>query len=415
MYLRLIVGIILVGVSMVLSGCNGARESNEVAYIIAMGLDKAEEKGMVTVTYKIAKPSVEGSKEPGGDAFLISNTAVTIAESLNLLNSIIAAKPSLSHTKVLVLGEELSRQGLTDIWGSLFRYREYRGSMFVLIARGTAKQFLEESKPTTNMSPAKYFETVLISGEESGYFLRTSFHQFYHRLKSRSSQPYATLVAINPQSGKGQIAVPKVPGGKINGYIAGEIPREGGTSAEFAGTAIFSGDKMVGMLSTTETRMLSMLLGAYHRGFLSVEDPLDPKSYVNVYLRLGSSPKIKATLEDGHPLITVKILLEGEFTNITSGINYEEDSYLKLVESQINNVLQEEMVNFIKHTQELNSDVAGFGYYMHPLFSNMQDFLDYNWNEKYNQAEVHVEINTKIRRTGLMLRTVPMEIIEKGE
>lgn len=408
MYLRLIVGVILVGVSMVFSGCDGARESNEVAYIIAMGLDKAEEEGMVKVTYKIAKPSVEGSKEAGGDAFLISNTAVTIAESLNLLNSMIGAKPSLSHTKVLVLGEELSKQGLTDIWGTLLRYREYRGSMFVLVARGSAKQFLEKSKPVTNMSPSKYFETMLSSGEESGYFLRTSFHQFYHRLKSKSAQPYATLVAINPQTGKGQITVPKVPGGKIDGYIAGELAREGANPAEFAGTAIFSGDKMVGMLSTTETRMLSMLLGTFHRGFFSVDDPLDPKTYVNVNLRLGSSPKIKATLKDGHPLITVKILLEGEFTNITSGINYEEDSYLKLVESQINNVLQEEMVNLIQHTQELNSDVAGFGYYIHPLFSNMQDFLDYNWNEKYNQAEVHVEINTKIRRTGLMLRTVPV-------
>ena len=409
MYLRLIVGVILVGVSVMFSGCNGARESNEVAYIIAMGLDKAEEKGMVTVTYKIAKPSVEGSKEAGGDAFIISNTATTIAESLNLLTSMVASKPSLSHTKVLVIGEELSRQGLTDIWGSLLRYREYRGSMFVLIARGTAKQFLEESKPVTNMSPSKYFETMLSSGEESGYLLRTSFHQFYHRLKSNSSQPYATLVAINPQTGKGQRAVPKVPGGRIDGYIAGDFAREGGSPAEFAGTAIFSGDKMVGMLSTTETRMLSMLLGVFHRGFLSVVDPLDPKAYVNVYLRLGSSPKIKATLKDGHPVITVKILLEGEFTNITSGINYEEDSYLKLVESQINNVLQEEMVNFIQHTQKLNSDVAGFGYYMHPLFSNLQDLLDYNWNEKYSQAEVYVEMNTKIRRTGLMLRTVPIE------
>lgn len=410
MYLRVIAGAILLSIAMLFSGCNGARESDEVAYIIAIGLDKAEEKGMVTVTYKIAKPSVESSKESGGDAFIISNTATTIAESLNLLNSMIASKPSLSHTKVLVLGEELSRQGLTEIWGSLLRYREYRGSMFVLISRGTAKQFLEESKPATNMSPSKYLETMLDSGAETGYFLPTSFHQFYLRVKSRSAQPYATLVAINPKDSKGQAAVPKVPGGKIDGYIAGEFAREGGTPAEFAGTAIFSGDKMVGMLSTTETRMLSMLLGVFSRGFLSVEDPLDPTSFVNVNLRLGSSPKIKAAFKEGHPLITVKILLEGEFTNITSGINYEEESYLKLIESQISNVLQQEMVNLIKRTQELNSDVAGFGYYMHPLFSNTQDFFDYNWNEKYSQAEVHVEINTKIRRTGLMLRTIPMEM-----
>jgi spore germination protein KC len=409
-HIRLIVGAVLLGIGMLLTGCNGARESEEVAYIVAIGIDKAEQEGMIKVTYQIARPNIEGNKGEGGkDILLVTNTAVTIAESLNLLNSTSSLVPSMSHIKVLIVGEELARQGLADMWGSLNRYREYRGSMFVLVAQGTAKAFLEENKPLFNISISKYYETMLGSGEESGYYLRTSFHQFYIRLKSQSAQPYATLVGISPLSHERKIATKTVPGGKIEGFIAGSIPLEAGNPIEFAGTAIFSGDKMVDTISTTETRMLAMLLGDYSHGFLTVVDPLDTKYFVNVILRLGSKPDIKVVLAGGHPVVTVNIKLEAEISNLPSGINYEQDRYLKLLEEQVNKVCQQEMVNLIRHTQEVDADVAGFGYYIRPLFTSNQDYLDYNWLEQYKQAEVNVTIHTKVRRTGLMIRTYPVK------
>jgi spore germination protein KC len=409
-YIRLIVGTILLGIGLLLSGCNGARESEEVAYIVAIGIDKAEEEGMVKVTYQIAKPNVDGNKGEGEkDTVLITNSAVTLAESLNLLNSTTSLVPSLSHVKALVVGQEVARLGMAKMWGTLTRYREYRGSMFVLVAIGTAREFLEGNKPSFNISVSKYFETMLDSGVETGYYLRTSFHQFYIRLKSNSAQPYATLVGLNPLSGRGEISTPKVSGGKSNGYIAGNIPLQGSNPIEFAGTAIFKGDTMVGTLSTKETRMLAMLLGEYNHGFLSIEDPLDPEHVLIINLRLGSAPKINVILEEGRPVISVKILLEGEITSLSSGINYEQENYLKLFEEQINKVVQQEMVNMIQHTQELGSDVAGFGYYIRPSFTNYQEYLEYAWYEQYSQSKVNVTIDTKIRRTGLMIRTYPVK------
>lgn len=409
-YIRLILGTMLLSMGIFLSGCNGARESEEVAYIVAIGIDKAEQEGMIKVTYQIARPNVEGNKGEGEkDTVLISNSAITIAESLNLLKATTALVPSMSHVKVLVVGQELAREGLANMWGSLKRYREYRGSMFVLVAKGTARDFLEGNKPSFNISASKYFETMLDSGVETGYYLRVSFHQFYIRLKSNSAESYATFVDISNLSGKGEIATPKVAGSKIEGYTAGGIPLQGGNPIQFAGTAIFNGDKMVGTLSTTETRMMAMLLGNFNNGFLSIEDPLLPKKFLNVNLRLGSAPNIKVALEEERPVIDIKIMLEGEITNLPSGINYEQESYLRLLEEQVNQVCHEEMANMIQHTQELKSDVIGFGYYIRPKFTNYQDYLQYPWFEKYSQAKVNITIDTKIRRTGLMIRTYPVK------
>lgn len=407
MFFRLSIVIGLLCMSFLLAGCNGARELDEVGNVIAIGLDEAEEEDMILVSYQFAVPQPEGGKaDASKSTTIMTNKVSTIAEALNLINSQIEHIPSMAHTKVIIIGEQLARSGVDKVLTPFMRYREYRGAMFVLVAKGMAKEVLENNKPVFNTSMSKYYEEMLANGEYSGYLLRTSLHQYYTRTKSHSGQPYITLVAINANTGEGEISTQKVPGGKNSGYKAGDIPRSGGNPFEFAGTAIFDNGKMVGMLSTTETRMLAMLLGEYPRGFLSVEDPLDSKFVVNINLRLGSKPKITAELVEGRPVIHIDILLEGDISNINSGINYEQKNYIDLLETQISKVNEQEMRNLIRRTQELNSDVAGFGYYLRPAFSSNKEFVDYQWNDKYQQAEVFIKIETQIRRTGLMLRTV---------
>ena len=397
---------LLVGTSILLSGCNGAKELDQRANVIAIGLDTAQQEGMFTVSYQMAIPKGESKGEGSEDTVTITNIAPSLAEARNLLNTEVAMQATLSHTKIIVIGEDLARKGLDKMLGPFMRYREYRGSVFVVVTKGTAKNFFEKNKPAFVTSMSKYYEQKISNGQETGYYLNTTLHQYYTRLKSKSGQPFMTLVGINPKSGEGPISTSKAPGEKINGYNAGDIPRQGGNAVDFAGVALFDGDKMVGTLSTTETRMLAMLLGIYQSGFYVVDDPLDPTSAVNVTMRLGSKPKISVTIVEGKPIINVAILLEGEITSITSGINYELGSNLTLLEEKINNLQQQQMVNVIKRTQELHTDVAGFGYYLRPAFQSNKEFEDYNWNDKYSQAEVNVEIKTQIRRTGLMIRTI---------
>lgn len=409
MYRFVIIVIVLVSMATLFAGCNGARELDEVGNVIAMGLDTAED-GMLLISYQFAIPQQESGKgDASKSAAIITIKAPTISEALNLLNSQIEYVPSLSHIKVMVLGEELARKGIDEVLMPFMRYREYRGSMFVVVAKGTAKGILEENKPTFTASMSKYYEETFATTEYSGYVLRTSLHQYYARRKNYSGQPYMAFVAINPSVGEGNSSNGPVTGAKSGGYKAGAIPREGGNHLEFAGTAVFSNDKMVGILSTTETRMLGILLGEYPRGFLSIEDPLDSRYNINVNLRLGSKPKIKIKLVEGRPVIDIMILLEGDISNIGSGINYEEQGYIDLLEAQIANVYQQELLNFIARTQEMNSDVVGFGYYLRPAFQSNTEFVNYHWNDQYRQAAVNGKVEIQVRRTGLMLRTAGTE------
>jgi spore germination protein KC len=395
------------------TGCsNGAKETDEVAYVIGIGID-ATDGDKVDVTYRIAIPRAlsTGGGGAGSDktSELVTIRATNLAEARNFLNSIVARSPNLSHTKALVIGEKLARKGVNKSLGPIFRFREFRGTIIIgIISDGTtAKEFMAKSKPALEILPSKYYENQALNAAESGYFMRTTLHDFYGNMKSNSRSAYAVFLGINPLNGldrpNGQSTLPS----KADQYVAGYIPRLGGNPAEALGTAIFCKDKMVGTLTNEETRMLSILEGDFPGDFMVVQDPMHPQDSVNIRLRLMNDPQITVGLLNKQAMITIKVFLEGEITAIPSGVNYE-FQYQQMLEEQISLAIKQNMEQMLRKTQELDSDVAGFGYYARSNFSNFDDFMAMDWDEVYSQSTIKVDIVTEIRRNGLMQQTAPI-------
>ena len=405
--------LVLLLTCLLLTGCFGSgRELDETTFALALGLDMGED-GELEISYQLSSEASKGEAGGGnGDQAPVNADVITIkasstAESRSLLNSLIAPAPDMSHTKVLVVSEKLARQGVQDIISPIVRFREYRGSMFVVVCRGSAKDFLKAYKPLTGINPAKYYEEMLQTASKSNFYPPTQLHEFYLALKTYSSQPYAPYAAINPSKGEDKGKAP-VPDGKERQYTAGSIPRSGGNPLEFAGMAVFKGNKMVGVLTTHETRAWALLSGKLSPHFMTVQDPLVPKMTVMAHIGLMEKPKIEATLQDGQPVFDISVELEGEIYSIASGINYEQAEYRTLLQQQISNVYTEEINAYLRKTQELGTDVAGFGYHLRSNFNTIDEFFAYNWNDKYQNANIRVHVKTVLRRTGLMRKSSPI-------
>lgn len=406
------------------SGCFGARETDEIAYVLSIGFDKSKnEEGKFDVTYQIAVPrAIAGEGAKGEDvSIVITVTAESLAESRSMLNSIVARTPNLGHVKVIVIGESLARQGLGEVIGPLTRIREYRGSVFVIVVNGdTAQNFIKRNHPKIDIVPSRYFETMLLTADETSYFPKTNLHEFYNRLKSGSAAPFCTLGGINPSNGFGQVAEKNKPPSKADRYEAGNIPLSSGdikgseksNPVEFVGAAVFHGDKMVGTLNNGETQMVAILNGEFARGIFGIDDPLEPKKAALVNLRLGRKTKLKADIVDGKAYLEADIFLEGEITTLPSGINYESAEYRPLLEEQVSQMIQQSTLDMLRKTQTMKSDIVGFGYVARGNFSTYDEYKKIKWGELYSQAEITVNVETKIRRTGLLWKT---RAINKGE
>lgn len=91
-----------------------SRNISNLAYVIAIGIDKGENAKM-KVSAQFAKTSEassggENSSDSSSNIVLVSGEADSIFSALNLLNSYIGKELNLAHCSVVVFSEEFARE-----------------------------------------------------------------------------------------------------------------------------------------------------------------------------------------------------------------------------------------------------------------------------------------------------------------
>ena len=312
-------------VIILLSGCWGSQETDQTAFVLAIGFDKGKMEN-VRVTFQIANPKVIAGMTGGGGGgqekpFVFTTIDAPLPiPAFQLLNVVRSRNISLLHNKVFIFSEEVAREGLAKFIQPLNRFRETRGTSFVFVCRGTARDFMEKNKLELDVSPAKHYEIVASLSRLHGFGPSTHFTDFYETTKTRSEEPAVPLVGINEE---GLGAPAKSQADSLGDYLAGDLPASGVT-AQFMGTAVFSGDKMVGELTGDESRYLLMLKGEMEQSFIVIDDPKRPGSIIGLTLRQARRPVIKVSVSGEVPVIDVELFQEPSIVGIPSGINYED-------------------------------------------------------------------------------------------
>lgn len=401
-------------------GCWGARETDEVAYILSLGFDRGKQSELL-LSVGIANPmNIAGTGAGGGGSgddeagstVIMGLESNSIIPSLNLFDISVDRRLSLLHTKAYIFSEELAREGLQKLLLPLIRYRELRGTSLILISRGSAKDYMEKNKPLLELSPTKQFELIRALTGNHGLYSSTLYQHFYDDLNSFAVDGTAPLVAIQESDQETARAAAGVGVSNLTteDYLAGEVPLTGGNPAQIIGSAVFRGDRMVGSIGGEESRYLLMLQGRFRSGKLTVADPLAGEpALVGLEVRQARRSKIKTRIDpEGKVAIDVDIYLEPEIIGIMSGINYESGENKAVLEEAFSLEIQRGCQDLIRRTQEeFRSDIVGFGNKAKRHFWTTSPWEEFRWLERYPDAEVNVTVHSRIRRTGLLLKTTP--------
>ena len=395
-------------------GCWGARETDEMGYVLLMGIDKGE-KNIVKVTYQIAVPQ---PLEGGGDkkpTEIFEVEAASILGAQQLVSTFASKDLTLIHNKVLAVSEEIAQEGLGRYIHPSIRSRDLRRTTFLFVVKGKASEFINNNQELIfDKYPSKEMELYMSGANTTGLLVNSDIQSFYNGLNSPGVQPTAVLVAVKKEeeaqeTEKEEEEFTGYRDKVINemAYLPGEIPRKGGNKFEIIGQAVFKEDKLAGFLNGKETRYYQMLSGDFHRGVFSILDPKKPEDHLVVLeIIQRRPPKIRVKAEEIKTVIEVDLLLKGEILSIQSGLNYESGELQMELENYISTFLTQEVTRLIKKTQEeFSSDIFGFGEYTRGFFWTWDEWVNYNWHDKYPNCEVKVHTNFSIRRSGMMLKT----------
>ncbi len=411
--MRKIIGILMLGILMVtLTSCYDADEIDDMLHVVAIGIDKGiSDKWRLTLEFsKMSSGGSGSSQSSGGGESQGEYTYVTIDApsfftGIDMLNTALPRKLTFIHAQIIVLSEELAKSGLIGEYiAPLIRFREIRRSSHVFVVKGNASEFLKENKPFIGNMVSKNFQILINESDDTGFFPHVTLEHFYSDLESSYSQPIATLAAVNEFDTFKKEGEPWgtefITGGN---YTAGELPRAGENKIELFGTAVFDGDKMVGELNGDETRYMLMARGEFERGFFTMRDPQKPALIIPLDVKGPTKPEVRVTFDGLKPIIYLKVHLNADLLAVQSRINYENRELKVLLEMEFQQIVKSGIEAVIHKCQGINADVFMFGDNAKINFLTIDELENYNWNTHFKDAEVNVEVEFAIRRTGTQI------------
>ena len=211
MRIKLFLLLLICSISIFLfTGCSSSRGIEDKAYAIALGIDTSDTHDVkISIQFAVLNSSESSSSSSGSssndNSSLLSVDCSSIDSGISLINSYISKQVNLSHCKAVIISEEYSSSGISDVIYTLVNNIELSPDCSIIISKCDAYDFLENSKPVFESNPAEYFEQNFNSSEYTGYLDNVTLADFYYNILNTSSNASAILAGINTKETQSRV------------------------------------------------------------------------------------------------------------------------------------------------------------------------------------------------------------------
>lgn len=320
-----------------LTSCVG-EEPNDIAYITALGIDKAEMGFKYTIQFANPIKISGGAAEQGGSGGnIVENITVegpTIYSGLSNADAIVSKDLSLAHAKIIVVSEEVAKEGLSGFIEVISRNNDIRPDVYLAIAEDSG-EYLEAVKPVIELNPVKYYQ-LTYENKKGGPVPQNNAIEFFMATVSGDKDcvlPLAGVAGIeeenqgseagfggenseqsteqtkeNRKSEDAQINERNFQKGTKN-YYAGEAGLKIKNKSETLGLAMFSGDVYIDKLGGADALIYNILTG--NTRDIDVVIQLD-KTPLPVTFRINQKNKPKFNIDKEKKTAEIDVKIEAE-------------------------------------------------------------------------------------------------------
>ncbi len=370
--------------TLLLSGCWSKRELNELAIVVALGIDKVDEDFEVSI--QVVDPSQISSKQPSsGRAPVVTYHAKgkSVFDTIRRMTTLTPRKPYFAHLQIVVIGEELAEAGLNEPLDFIARDHEFRNDFDLVVSHKTAaKEVLNVLTPIEKMPANKLLNSIKVSEKSWGSTLSVRTDELLNTLSGKEKS--AVLSAVEIQ-GDLQLGIDQTNVERIKTPVI----------LKYAGIAMFKEDKLVGLLSEDDSIYFNYLNNKIKS---TVEVLACPKGGELSTEITSSSSKIKGTFKNGTPHITIKIDVTQNIGEVNCAINLTQNHTIQQIDKKTAEKIKahtEKTLAIIQKNYKL--DLLGFSEALHRNDPKKWEKIHKEWSTLYPTVPVtiHVQVTTQ--------------------
>jgi len=371
--------IALLMVVFLLSGCWNSRELDNISILMGMGIDKSDKEGEIQLTTQIAvlQPSTQKNSSSATKSFWnVESTGENVFQILRGDTHAVNYKIYLPHNQVVIVGEDLAKEGLDKYLDYFLHDHETRLTPWLLVAKGKASDVLNVQESMSKI-PAIGIADLMKDQTANSQTAPTEIFDFYKDLASQTTSPVVPMI---------------------------EIVTCGDTQTLWvSGAAIFIGDKMVGELNADETRGLMWAKGKIQSGVI----PIDVTGGSVELEIMTSATKTDVELKDG--TVYYHINIEGGYVvaSCDGDLNLIDQEFIKEAESNITSYVKKEIEGTYQKALSLGADIFGIGDRIYKKYpSEWKNGIKQNWAQVLQNVVLQVEVQSTIKGTGRSIKAV---------
>ena len=371
---------------MLLGGCWNRKELNDLAICVGIGIDKG--KTGYSVSVQVVDPAeVAANKGKPGRApvTLYTMSGATVFEALRKMTTISPRKIYMSHTRMLILGEELAREGIAPVLDFVSRDHEFRTDFYIAVARGTtAHNILKVITPLEQIPANELFASLETSSKAWAPTAAITLDQLIADLTNKGKQAVLTGIKLtgSPEEGDQRENVEQI---------------ESNVLLQYTTLAAFRGDKLIGWLNEKDSKAYNYITG----NVKSTAGSLPCKGGGRLTLEImKANSKIKAFLKNGKPEIMVDIHLENDIGEVQCKIDLTKMETIEEIQKEAEKGMVATGMRAIAYAKQHEVDIFGFGDAIHRQYPKVWKQLEKNWNKEFAKLPVHIKAEVKIRRLG---------------
>ncbi|WP_025727058.1 Ger(x)C family spore germination protein [Heyndrickxia ginsengihumi] len=387
-----ILSIMMICMLSILSGCWGQNELSNLALVNAMGIDRTKD-GQILITFQIINAQNIASVQGGGAA---QGPTVTIYQSKggNLLEANRQATNKItrimyySHANLLVIGEELAKEGIYPLLDAFERDKEFRNTTTVIIARnGRASNFLKVLTPIDKIPTDKVNKTLNTAQELSGGKLKSAVSGIIED---------ATTPGIEPTIGSFEMIGNMKKGESQDSLNYTDVPAHLVSSD----LGLFKHGKLIDWVGGYRARAITWILKKTEGTTVPLKWKGSP--YALDYKVKESEPNISVTLKNGKPHVNVTLKVIGNIEEATRPISLKDPKQLSQLQMMINRKLENQLEDTVHYVQGKKTDVFGFGELIYRKYPGVWKTMSKNWDDEgFPNLSVSVHVQSIVSHSEM--------------
>ncbi|EPD50587.1 Ger(X)C family germination protein [Paenisporosarcina sp. HGH0030] len=366
-------GFIFVVLFVSLVGCAEQKLLEQIGLTTLLGYDlREDDKLSVTAVVRQVNPEFQSNVE------VISAENETIRGARTVINRKTSKKNVTGQMRVVLFGEEISKDGIAHYIDTLSKNSETSGGLYVAVVEGETKSLLEYQYQEIEDIGIHIFK-LLEQNIKSEQMISSTIHEVAHDYYSLGRD----------------VALP--------------IIKRKDEIVEISGVALFNKDKMVGKLSAENSFYLKLARDFHKAAMFETKIPKEslPASQtqesqedITVVIDTISTKKKLKLINPDTPEFDMQFTVRGRLLEIEANMDMDNPKNVQKLEEEIEKSMSKNLAKILVYCQEVDSDVFGLGEFYRSSVRE-SDLTYEKWHEMYKDAKVNFKIDFTVLRSGI--------------